>query len=93
MELSDRADSLPGMNDSIQCPMYVEGQGLDDSTPRLDNCTGHQVRLSNVVIHLNDNHGWTREQIATWMQDQHDAGLINIAFEETLFSQFEGELI
>lgn len=31
---------------------------------------------ANVIAHMNDAHGWTREQIATWVQEleaQHEA--------------------
>lgn len=31
--------------------------------------------LSNVIIHLNDGHGWSRERIADWL-DTLDADLI-----------------
>lgn len=34
--------------------------------------TGRQGPLSNVVITLNDHHGWTREQIADWLETLDD---------------------
>ena len=33
----------------------------------VDGCKKHLV-LSSMIVHLNDAHEWTREQIATWLE-------------------------
>lgn len=64
-----KALDLPGMLEkSPACP------GTD--------CDMHYDQLAGTVMHLNDKHKWTREQIAVWLQDNHDRGIIDISFPE-----------
>jgi hypothetical protein len=36
----------------------------------VDGCKKHLV-LSTMIVHLNDRHQWSREQIATWLEQQN----------------------
>jgi hypothetical protein len=36
----------------------------------IEGCKKHLV-LSSMIVHLNDVHEWTREQIATWVEQQN----------------------
>lgn len=61
---------LPGMHERVTCPV--------------DICvTEHytETTLYTLVQHLNDTHNWTRERIADWLDEQADAGKINIDFQ------------
>ena len=31
-----------------------------------------RLQLSAMIVHLNDHHEWSREQIATWLEQQND---------------------
>lgn len=42
-------------------------------------CFTHTT-LRRTIICLNDNHRWTREQIADWLDEEHDKGNIDIEF-------------
>lgn len=37
---------------------------------RLRNELGLDLRIINSIVQLNDNAGWTREQIATWLESK-----------------------
>jgi hypothetical protein len=43
-------------------------------------CPGEGCRkrlyLAALLVHLNDDHRWTREQIAAWLEDEHANGRI-----------------
>lgn len=65
-KLMDKAFALPGM---MQKP------------PPCPVCKVQWTQLAGTVMHLNDNHKWTREKIAYWMQDMHDEGVIDISFK------------
>ena len=86
-ELDNLAQSLPGVNSPARCPLWKEKPN-DKYTAREWElfCRGGQRDLLRVIMHLNDHHEWTREQIADFVQEQHDAGLINVSFEEKLFA-------
>ena len=62
-ELQSEAQGLPGvMNTSVKYPCDP------------DDCV-RQVRqgvIYNIIMHLNDYHKWTREQIADWLDSVHD---------------------
>lgn len=51
--LSTLSKAIPDMSATVKCPK--ESCGMTDS-------------LSGVIIHLNDNEGWTRESIADWLE-------------------------
>lgn len=34
--------------------------------------------VKNAVIHLNDDHKWTRERIADWLDELHTSGTVNL---------------
>lgn len=89
-ELSKLADSLPGMDAKITCPEYVAPKYEQFTEEQWAlACRGGQKDLLRVVMHLNDHHKWSREQIADWIEQEHSAGNINVAFEEKLFANRE----
>lgn len=48
---------------------------------KLLKCKGHEeADLMSMVIHLNDQHKWTREKIADWIDELHDSGIIDAEF-------------
>jgi len=58
---------LPGMNTPVNCP----------------HCSNsNKMTLWRLVQHLNDDADWSRDKIADWLDEQHDAGIINIEFEK-----------
>lgn len=67
-DIATAAHDLPGMSEKPGSPCECS---------RLK--AGHN--LYNIIIHLNDKHGWTREKIADWLDELHDRGEINIEFE------------
>lgn len=38
--------------------------------------------LADVIVHPNDVDKWSREQIADWLDELHDSGVVNIIVEE-----------
>ncbi len=34
------------------------------------------LALASIIVHLNDDHRWTREQIATWLEDEKANGRV-----------------
>ena len=58
-QLCSRFDLLRG-HEKMYCP----------------ECAGEECKhdcLLNILIHLNDDHRWTREQIAAWVAEREDA--------------------
>lgn len=53
--VSELVRMIPDLEKTVLCPVIVE-----------DTFFG-PVSLVNVVMHLNDDHKWTREQIADWL--------------------------
>lgn len=46
---------------------------------------GRTHRLDNIVVHLNNHHKWTREQIADWLESEEEKlGYVTIAESETV---------
>lgn len=43
-------------------------------------CFSRPATLHRIIIHLNDFHEWSRENIADWIDELHDAGKINAEF-------------
>jgi hypothetical protein len=33
-----------------------------------------RLSLASILVHLNDDHRWTRERIAAWLEDEHANG-------------------
>ena len=50
---ADLADVFPILNSQSDCVCHV--------------CQSHCIELGFVVTHLNDDHRWTRQQIADWV--------------------------
>jgi hypothetical protein len=71
------ADELPCMNQTVPHPPQILSKSI------CENINGEPLsdKLKSMVIHLNDTHRWTREQIADWIDELHDNGLINAEFE------------
>jgi hypothetical protein len=53
---------FPGLTTTVPCP--VGGRSFAERYP--SGCLART--LVNQIIHLNDTHGWTREQIADWLE-------------------------
>lgn len=56
--------------------MEVEAAKL----PQMNSWVNHPVTgvgapLMVIVTDLNDHHGWSRDQIADWLDEMHDKGL------------------
>lgn len=65
--VSTLARTLPAVNDfTTKCPV--------------EDCTSHQT-LYYLVQHVNDDHKWTRESIADWLDDLHDTGIVDLSFK------------
>lgn len=64
--------NLPGMETIIELPCIC----VETYHP------GYKLPLWSLIQHLNDTHTeWTRERIADWLDELHDAGKINIEFK------------
>ena len=60
---------LPGVDSVVRYPCSC------DDRPKKDS-------LWAVIVHLNDGHeDWSRERIADWVDELHDAGIINAEFQ------------
>ena len=58
----DAADHVwPPLKLNVPCPGFTE----DDDAPCVE-----RSNQTSIVIHLNDEHRWTREQIADWLEMQ-----------------------
>lgn len=67
--VSQASNQLPGVKEKVRFPC---------------NCHLLKDRLmtvKSVIIHLNDDCGWSRERIADWLDELHDSGIINIEFQ------------
>jgi hypothetical protein len=57
---------LPELNSRVPCPNV-----LTAGAPRLASgeayCASHEDTVRGIVIHLNDRCGWSREQVADWL--------------------------
>jgi hypothetical protein len=69
-DISVVSHDLPAMNQMVLCP-----------EPHASGPWVQEGRLRNVIMHINDSHGWTRERIADWIDELHDAGKINAEFQ------------
>jgi len=65
-ELQDLSRGLPGMTKRVDHPL------TSSSCTDLHFSAGFSERLYDMVIHMNDDHRWTREQIADWIETLDD---------------------
>ena len=59
----------------IQCPFTLHGS--ERSTKTSSRCY-ETVALWSLIQHMNDNHKATREQIADYLDELHDSGIVNL---------------
>ena len=45
--------------------------------PGGDGCK-KRLALAAILVHLNDDHRWSREQIATWLEDEKANGRLDL---------------
>jgi len=65
--------AIPGLSTRILMPCY--------SDEEFSFCVFSQT-LSKAIVHLNDVHHWTREQIADWLDVIHDEKLVDTTIKE-----------
>jgi hypothetical protein len=46
---------------------------LDNEVRRCPACAQKRLPIGAIIIHLNDHHHWTRQQIAQWLREDADA--------------------
>lgn len=68
--VAQKAKKLPGMEFRTECPGEFLG-----------NPCVYKDRLYHMVQHLNDEHRWTRESIADFLDELHDSGQVNLEFQ------------
>ena len=73
-ELSDLSTKLPGVNYRINdiCELQT-----DSITGGLEKCSFHCPTVRDRIMHLNDFHKWTREQVADWLDEISDPTGVN----------------
>lgn len=78
VDLSVASLKLPGMKDvAPKCP-----EPLIKGSPEMQEmCYKPDMPLRTRIMHLNDDHRMSREDIAILLQKWHDAGEIDIAFK------------
>jgi hypothetical protein len=77
-ELNRLSNLMPAAQEIVEYPCNCPNTITSD--PRLQFPVTN--RLMNCVMHLNDMHTeWTREKIADWIDELHEAGTINAEFE------------
>ena len=83
--LSRASYELPGINATVELPCDCtrkKSVATEDENwvAIVDTGEPRQSVLRNAIMHLNDEHKWTRERIADWLDELHDQGKINIEF-------------
>ncbi len=79
-----KSRKLPGvMNEVVKpCTCYDNYMVAKEHGMAIGPAAERTGLLWNVIQHLNDSHSeWTREKIADWMDELHDAGEIDIEFK------------
>lgn len=66
-DISARTKNLPGMGYLVKNPPCL-------------HFTHKDVTLWRLVQHLNDQHRWSREKIADFLDELHDSGQVNLEF-------------
>ena len=46
---------------------------LDNEVRRCPACSQKRLPIGAIIIHLNDHHQWSRQQIAQWLREDADA--------------------
>lgn len=71
-QLSKSSNLLPGLFSKVECPCDLCWSSIDGAklTP-----------LKLVIIHLNDQMKWSREQIADWLDELHESGAVDLEFK------------
>ena len=63
---------------SGQCPTKDPEGFFDCLEGTIRKCPAEGCRkrltLASILVHLNDDHRWTREQIAVWLEDEKANG-------------------
>ena len=67
-------DIVPDMNTPVTCPATEEYQGVVSGCP-------YSTSVWYTIQHLNDQHQWTREKIADWIDDLQDNHGLNFTIE------------
>ena len=65
-DIASEARKLPGVDKYVNAPC---------------KCNPLNLSVFNMIIHLNDKCGWSRESIADWIDELHDRGEINAEFD------------
>ena len=65
-DIAREARKLPGVEKYVNAPC---------------KCNPLNLSVFNIIIHLNDKCGWSRERIADWIDELHDRGEINAEFD------------
>jgi len=63
---------LPGMDYWTTCPW--------EDCFRTNSGKPKEGSIRSLVIHLNDTHKWTIPQIADWLDDLHENGVVDLSF-------------
>lgn len=79
-ELSELADHLPGVNEKVDCPA-LKGFYVLPGGPVKHVCNRTHSPLKSIIMHLNDGHKWSREQIADWLDKLYEEG-VDLAFKD-----------
>jgi hypothetical protein len=64
------ATKLPGMEHVTTCPVCEK-----------DSLLPYNDTLYMLIQHINDLHNWSREEIADWLDNLHDDGIVDLSFE------------
>ena len=78
--LQEEASKLPGVDQIAVCPALHE-EYMRIPNHRKSVCTRTSAPIYSLVIHLNDGHRWTREQIADWLDKLYEQG-VDLAFKD-----------
>lgn len=77
----------PWINNPVQCPGKRSAQGCDD----------YPSSIYNTITHLNDQHRWSRERIARWVEALENAGVDKLSESEAGLTPFKiwfnGEIV
>lgn len=82
-EFAKLSEQLPGIKTEVAFPCDCVSRMYD---PKADQYVEypHIIKkglIHAVIMHLNDQHKWSREKIADWLDELHDTGQVDIAFK------------
>lgn len=69
--------------EDLHCAMYSNFPYMLDSEGDCPACSDTNVRLDMLVMHLNDTHKYTRENIADWLEKEEERLGYELVLEET----------